>query len=110
MTIPNGQMFVFITFWIFFTAITYGTSIPTGLFQPSIVLGFSIGALYQNIAVTFFAVADSNVNVYPLLLASAAMVTSLTRLSYSIIILFLEVSNASNLAIPLIACVFISRA
>lgn len=48
-------------------------------------------------------------NVFPLLFASAAMVTSLTGLSYSIIVLFLEVSNFSNLVIPMVACVFISR-
>jgi chloride channel 7 len=37
------------------------------------------------------------------------MVTSVTGLSYSIIVLFLEVSNFSNLVIPMVVCVFISR-
>lgn len=59
--------------------------------------------------VTYFGVADSNVNVFPLLFASAAMITSVTGLSYSIIVLFLEVSNFSNLVIPMVICVFISR-
>lgn len=107
--IPSGQLAVFIVFWLVFTTLTYGTSIPTGLFQPCMVIGFSIGALYQNLCVTYFEVADNNVNVFPLLFASAAMITSLTGLSYSIIVLFLEVANFSNLVIPMVACVMISR-
>jgi len=103
------QMFLFIVFWVLFTSLTYGTSIPTGLFQPCIVIGFAIGSLYQNIAITYLAVADSNVSVFPLLFAAAAMTTSVTGLFYSIIVLFLEESNSFNITIPMVACVFIAR-
>jgi len=61
------------------------------------------------LALTYFAVADTNVTVFPLLFAAAAMTSSVTGLFYSIIILFIEESNSFNIAIPMVICVFIAK-
>lgn len=94
---------------MFFTSMTYGTAIPTGLFLPSIIIGFGVGALYTDLAVAHFSLPEANITVFPLLFGAAGMITSLTGLSYSVIILLLEMSDLSNLAIPMIACVLIAR-
>jgi H+/Cl- antiporter ClcA len=50
-----------------------------------------------------------NVSIYPLLMAAACMITAMTGLSYSIIILMIEMGNCPNLAIPMILAVLITK-
>lgn len=40
-----GSMFVFFLVWLFFTCITFGTSTPSGLFVPGMILGCCVGNL-----------------------------------------------------------------
>ena len=43
-------MFVFFCGWYFFTIITYGTNVPSGLFLPGMIIGCAIGDIYFDIS------------------------------------------------------------
>lgn len=40
------QITVFVAVWYFFTIITYGTNVPSGLFLPGMIIGCSLGEIY----------------------------------------------------------------
>ena len=56
-----------------------------------------------------FGIESATYTTLPLIIGAAAMMASTTRLSYSIVVLMLECSNAFNLAIPMIIAVFASK-
>lgn len=56
-----------------------------------------------------FDIDGSDYTTLPLIVGAAAMMASTTRLSYSVVVLMLEASNAFNLAIPMIIAVFVSK-
>jgi len=56
-----------------------------------------------------FDIDGSDYTTLPLIIGAAAMMASTTRLSYSVVVLMLEASNAFNLAIPMIIAVFVSK-
>jgi H+/Cl- antiporter ClcA len=56
-----------------------------------------------------FDIDGSEYTTLPLIVGAAAMMASTTRLSYSVVVLMLEASNAFNLAIPMIIAVFVSK-
>lgn len=45
------QMIVFVVVWYFFTIITYGTNVPSGLFLPGMIIGCGLGEIYSKIMV-----------------------------------------------------------
>jgi H+/Cl- antiporter ClcA len=100
-------MGVFGCFWFFFSMMTYGAAVPSGVFLSAIFVGCAIGQIYEDIRENLFeATLYSSM---PLVLGAASMMSSYTRLSYSIVVLMLETSNSFNLAIPMIIAVFTSK-
>jgi len=43
------HMLVYLAGWYFFTITTYGCWVPAGLFLPGIIIGCSVGSIYQQI-------------------------------------------------------------
>jgi len=54
------HMFIFLCGWYFFTIITYGTNVPSGLFLPGMIIGCAMGAIYHDIADKYGIVAYSD--------------------------------------------------
>lgn len=100
---------VFGVFWMFFSILTYGSAVPTGSFLYAIVVGAAVGQIWENIRTDLMGVEANALTSLPLVIGAAAMIASTTRLSYSVVVLMLETSNAFNLAIPMIIAVFLSK-
>jgi hypothetical protein len=49
-------MGVFGLFWFFFGCITYGAAIPSGIFLSAILVGCSVGQIYENVRVNLFGI------------------------------------------------------
>lgn len=96
-------------FWYFMSAITYRSAVPSGVFLSSILVGVSVGQIYENCRENLFGIDHHVSTALPLLLGAACMLAANTRLSYSIVLLMLETSNQFNLAIPMILAVFTSK-
>jgi H+/Cl- antiporter ClcA len=39
-------MIVFACVWYFWTIVTYGTNVPSGLFLPGMIIGCALGEIY----------------------------------------------------------------
>jgi|TARA_B110000305_G_C19171016_1_gene507265 H+/Cl- antiporter ClcA len=39
-------MIVFAAVWYFWTIVTYGTNVPSGLFLPGMIIGCALGEIY----------------------------------------------------------------
>jgi len=96
-------------YWYFFSAITYRSAVPTGVFLSSILIGFTVGQIYENAVENLFGVDNSSVTALPLILGAACMLAANTRLSYSIVVLMLEATGSFTLAIPMILAVFTTK-
>lgn len=50
--ILNSSMIgVFGVFWFFFAMITYGSAVPSGVFLPAMLVGCSLGLIYENLRI-----------------------------------------------------------
>ena len=97
-------------FWYFFSVITYRSAVPSGVFLSMILVGVSVGQMYDNVRMNIFGIDRNTSTILPLMLGAACMMAASTRLSYSIVVLMLETSSAFNMAIPMIFAVFTSKA
>lgn len=106
-TIP--MIGTFGAYWYFFSAITYRAAVPTGVFLSSILVGFTVGQIYENAVENLFGIDNASLTALPLILGAACMLAANTRLSYSIVVLMLEATGSFTLAIPMILAVFTTK-
>jgi H+/Cl- antiporter ClcA len=83
--------------------------VPTGVFLSSILVGFTVGQIYENAVENLFGVDNASLTALPLILGAACMLAANTRLSYSIVVLMLEATGSFTLAIPMILAVFTTK-
>ena len=90
------------------TILTYGTSVPAGLFLPGILIGCSLGRM-----MTLFLSTYLNHEASPATygtIGAAAVLAGYTRLSFSLAVIMLETTENINLFLPIIFALFISFA
>ena len=78
----------FLMAWYLLFITTYGVQVPSGVFLPGIIIGLAVGQLYGNIWVSIFP-SQAESQSY-LLVGAAAMLTSYTRMTYSLAVIMLE--------------------
>lgn len=88
---------------------TFGTSIPTGAFLSAILVGSSIGFIYEILRLYIFKITTGEISSLPIIIGATSMVSGYTRLTYSIVLLMLEASDSFDLAVPMILAVWISN-
>jgi chloride channel 7 len=104
-----GDVTIYFFMWYFFFIMTYGISVPAGVFVPGMLIGCSLGMMYLDLLMTGF-----NINLMRLggesylILGSAAMLASYTRLTYSLAVIIIETTQSINLFIPVMITIFIS--
>ena len=104
-----GDVTIYFLMWYFFFIVTYGISVPAGVFVPGMLIGCSLGMMYLDLLMTGF-----NINLMRLggqsylILGSAAMLASYTRLTYSLAVIIIETTQSINLFIPVMITIFIS--
>lgn len=97
----------FLLSWYFLFITTYGVQVPSGVFLPGIIIGLAVGQLYGNIWVKIFPTQAESQSY--LLVGSAAMLTSYTRMTYSLAVIMLETTQSINLFIPIIFSLVVAR-
>lgn len=106
------QMVVFVCVWYFFTIITYGTNVPSGLFLPGMIIGCGLGEIYAKLMVQFNIYDDEHYKQYRvtyIILGMAAMLAGYTRMTYSLAVIVMETTQAINIYVPVIITIGISN-
>lgn len=111
--LPYDQMVVYFAVWYLFMITTYGVWVPAGLFLPGIIIGCAVGSIYIDVVREILGSPDPNDNHYqeviPIVLASGAMLSSYTRLTYSLLVVMLETTQADNIFVPMLITLMVSR-
>jgi len=106
------QMFAFTVCWYIFTITTYGTSVPSGLFLPGMIIGCGLGEMYSKIILNIGLIDDAHYAVYRviyIILGMAAMLASYTRMTYSLAVIVMETSLAVNIFLPCIITIAVAN-
>jgi len=104
MEIPH----LIITWFIIFTCtiLTFGTAIPVGLFIPNILAGACLGRAVGQ------AMLDAGYDIHPgvyALMGAAGSLAGFSRMTMSLAVIFLEITNNMYLLLPLMLVIMSSK-
>lgn len=105
-------MIVFACVWYFWTIVTYGTQVPSGLFLPGMIIGCALGEIYAKTSLLIGAYDQDHYEQYRatyIILGMGAMLAGYTRMTYSLAVIVMETSQAINIFIPIIFTISISN-
>ena len=106
-SVSVGTLLVFSAFYFAMASLSYGMSVPGGLFIPSIVIGASGGRM---LSVLFASMLPSvNPGVYAVLGASA-MLGGVTRMTLPISVMMIEITSDAQFLIPIMLVVLVAKA
>ena len=89
--------------------VTYGCSVPSGLFVPCILMGSAFGRLWGEILRDWLPVAsDITPGVYALV-GAAAMLSGVTRITITLSVILFETTNQVYLITPIMLTVLIAK-
>ena len=80
----------FFLVWYVLTTLSSGTCVPSGIFLPIIIIGCSLGFIYYNIFHAIFPNYNTNHASTYSIIASAAMLTGSTRMTFSLAVIMME--------------------
>lgn len=106
-TLNIYETIAFLLSWFLLFITTYGVQVPSGVFLPGIIIGLAVGQLYSHVWVTVFPTQSESQSY--LLVGAAAMLTSYTRMTYSLAVIMLETTQSINLFIPIIFSLVVAR-
>ncbi len=101
-----SHLFLFFIIWYSFTCLSYGTSVPAGLFLPGILIGCSLGRIVGHF-IEFRFIRDIRPSTYAII-GSASILAGYTRLSFSLAVIMLETTENVSLFLPIISALFVS--
>jgi H+/Cl- antiporter ClcA len=107
-----GQMIVFACVWYFWTIVTYGTNVPSGLFLPGMIIGCALGEIYARVCLEWEIYDLNHYNTYRvtyIILGMGAMLAGYTRMTYSLAVIVMETSQSINIFFPVIVTVGIAN-
>lgn len=83
------------------TIITYGVTVPAGLFLPGILIGCSVGIIYMDVLVYGFNVDINRIGGQSyIIIGATAMLAAYCRLTYSLAVIMLETTQSINNFLP----------
>lgn len=91
----TSQMVAFMLTWYFWTIVTYGTNVPSGLFLPGMIIGCAMGEIY---AKTMMDIGYYDMDHYKkyrvtyIILGMGSMLAGYTRMTYSLAVITMETS------------------
>jgi H+/Cl- antiporter ClcA len=106
-------MVVFFCVWYFWTIITYGTFVPSGLFLPGMIIGCALGEIYARVVFLAGIYDEDHYKTYRviyIILGMGAVLAGYTRMTYSLAVIVMETSQAINIFIPICLSVSIANA
>lgn len=106
-------MLLYCFVWYLFTIITYGVWVPAGLFLPGIIIGCALGSIYQDTYEAIYGIDVGSDNytfkIVPIILAVGSMLSAYCRMTYSLVVIMLETSEAINIFVPMLIAVMVSH-
>jgi len=106
------QMIVFCAVWYFFTIITYGTNVPSGLFLPGMIIGCALGEIYSHTCLNLGIFDQDHYTQYRvtyIILGMGSMLAGYTRMTYSLAVIVMETSQAINIFMPILITVGVAN-
>lgn len=102
-------MCIFAITWYIITILTYGVSVPSGIFLPGIIMGQALGRFYTRFArdIINLPVTEDEL-LQNALFGATAMLSGYMRMTYSLIVIMLETTNSINLYTPMLVCMLFS--
>jgi len=89
------QMVVFACVWYFWTIVTYGTNVPSGLFLPGMIIGCAMGEIYAKTMWDIGVYDEDHYKKYRviyIILGMGSMLAGYTRMTYSLAVIVMETS------------------
>lgn len=99
------ELLIFFLIWYLFTIITYGTSVPAGIFLPGILIGASLGRMVGLLLTGIFKYKVSSYTYS--IIGASAFLGGYSRLSFSLAVIMLETTDNVGLFLPIIFCLFV---
>jgi len=99
---------IFTVFFFFCAVIAYGIAVPAGLFIPSMMIGAGFGRLIGEV-MNILAPGKIDPGLYALVGASAIL-GGITRMTISLTVIMVEISNDINYLLPIMLALAISKA
>ncbi|SCP96118.1 ClC family H(+)/Cl(-) exchange transporter [Anaerobium acetethylicum] len=95
LTLQNGIWFISIIFILkfIFSAVSFGSGTPGGIFFPLLVLGASVGAIFAGISINYFGI-ESDFFYNFVILAMAGYFTAIVRAPITGIVLIMEMTGS----------------
>lgn len=88
---PVWDILIYLIVWYGLTIITYGVTVPAGLFLPGILIGCSVGVIYLDVLVYGFGVEIERLGGQSyIIIGATAMLAGYCRLTYSLAVIMLE--------------------
>ena len=105
-------MVVFASVWYFWTIVTYGTNVPSGVFLPGMIIGCAMGEIYAHTCLNMGIYDEDHYKQYRviyIILGMGAMLAGYTRMTYSLAVIVMETSQAINIFIPIFFTVAVAN-
>jgi len=90
---------------------TYGVAVPAGIFLPGMLVGCSLGLLYlefltQGLGMSVLRVGGQSY----LVMGASAILSSYTRLTYSLAVVMMETTQSINMFLPILITIGVAHA
>jgi len=103
-------LFIYLVLWYVFFVITYGIWVPAGVFIPGMIIGCTIGLLYLEMMIQGFGYDMLNIGGQSyLVIGATAMLSSYTRLTYSLCVLMMETTQAINMFLQILVTILVAH-
>jgi len=102
-------LFLFTAFYFLAAVYIYGVAVPSGLFVPGMLMG---GGLGRFVGELIYALAGESSRVDPglyALVGAASVLGGVTRMTMSLVVICLEISNDIDLIIPVMLAVGVAK-
>ena len=88
------SMIIFLSTWCFLFGITYGTSVPSGVFLPGCIIGCTLGNVFAKSIKNLIGEEEYEQEYAAfILLGAVAVLAGYTRMTYSLAVIMMETSH-----------------
>jgi len=106
--LENSHLAVAFVLIFCLTLITYGCTIPAGLFIPNIMCGACFGRIVGQLVLQWFPNSGAHPGVYALM-GAAGMLGGFSRMTVSLAVIVLEITTNMLLVIPIMLVIMTAR-
>jgi H+/Cl- antiporter ClcA len=103
-----GVLASFFSVYILLMVLTYGISVPSGVFIPAILAGSALGRLFGELLHLALPSASIHAGIYSLV-GAAAVLGGVTRMTISLAVIILETTGNYEFALPITFALLMSR-